>query len=82
MDCTLPYFGKRKQVTELTFLVKVLNVSVIYIAVNAVSSLLFIMHKNNGGMHLQLFIFIFTLAIAGFWKATICLTSFPVVFKF
>ena len=33
----LHYFGERKQVTELTFVVKELNVSVIYIAINAIS---------------------------------------------
>ena len=33
----LPYFGKRKQVTKVTFLVKEQNVSVIYTDINGIS---------------------------------------------
>ena len=33
----LPYFGKRKQVTKVKFLVKEQNVSVIYTDVNGIS---------------------------------------------
>ena len=36
----LPYFGKRKQVTKVTFLVKEQNVSVIYTDVNGISECL------------------------------------------
>ena len=35
--CMLPYFGKRKQVTKVTFLVKEQNVSVISTDVNGIS---------------------------------------------
>ena len=35
--CMLPYFGKRKQVTKVKFLVKEQNVSVIYTDVNGIS---------------------------------------------
>ena len=35
--CILPYFGKRKQVTKVKFLVKEQNVSVISTAVNEIS---------------------------------------------
>ena len=34
---TLPYFGKRKQVTQVTFLVKEQNVSIISTDVNGIS---------------------------------------------
>ena len=37
--CILPYFGKRKQVTKVTFLVKEENVSVISTDINGISCL-------------------------------------------
>ena len=37
LEQLLPYFGKRKQVTKVTFLVKEQNVSVISTDVNAIS---------------------------------------------
>ena len=37
LSTILPYFGKRKQVTKVTFLVKEQNVSVIYTDVNGIS---------------------------------------------